>query len=405
MDGTEPKVKVYGAPWCPDCRRSKQFLGELRVPYEWIDVDQVPEGLEYVKEVNRGKQIIPTIVFEDGSFLAEPSNAELAMKLGISPQAERKYYDLIIVGGGPAGLAAAIYAAREGIDTLVIEESGIGGQAGSTELIDNYPGFSQGVSGSDLASQFQAHAERFGVEILAAQGVAEVFAQGDYRIVRTEGGDEYSSKAVLLATGSTYRKLGVPGEDDLIGAGVHFCATCDGPLYKGQEMLVIGGGNSGLEEGLFLLKFASKVTILEFGDRLRASALLQEKAAGKAPMVEIKLRHTVEAFKGNGKLSSVVVRNLETGEVEEMTPGAVFVFIGLDPNTGFLKGTVELDERGFITTGENLETSMRGVFAAGDVRSGSTKQVASSAGEGANAALRIREFLEETEGSRGYKGD
>ena len=405
MDGPEPKVKVYGAPWCPDCRRSKQFLGELRVPYEWIDVDQVPEELEYVKEVNRGKQIIPTIVFEDGSFLAEPSNAELALKLGISPQAERKYYDLIIVGRGPAGLAAAIYAAREGTDTLVIEESGIGGQAGSTALIDNYPGFSQGVSGSDLANQFQAHAERFGVEILAAQGVAEVYAQGDYRFVRTEGGDEYSSKAVLLATGSTYRKLGVPGEDDLIGAGVHFCATCDGPLYKGQEMLVIGGGNSGLEEGLFLLKFASKVTILEFGDRLRASALLQEKAAGKASMVEIKLRHTVEAFMGNGKLSSVVVRNLETGEVEEMTPGAVFVFIGLDPNTGFLKGTVELDERGFITTGENLETSMRGVFAAGDVRSGSTKQVASSAGEGANAALRIREFLEETEGSRGYKGD
>ena len=401
----ETKVKVYGAPWRPDCRRSKQFLGEQRVPYDWIDVDKNPGGLEYVKQVNDGKQIIPTIVFEDGSLLVEPTNAELASKLGMSPKAKREYYDLIIVGGGPTGLTASIYSAREGLDTLIIEQSGIGGQAGSTELIENYPGFPQGIGGGELADQFRAHSERFGVEILPAQSVRGIESKGDYRIIKTESGDEYTAKSILLATGTRYRRLGVPGEEDLIGAGVHFCATCDGPLYKGKEMLVVGGGNSGVEEGLFLTKFATKVTILEAGDRLRASQLLQEKAASKAPMVEVKLRHTVQEFRGNGSLSSVVVKDLETGTVEEMSPGAVFIFIGLDPNTSFLQGTVDLDERGFIKTSPTMETNISGVFAAGDVRSGSTKQVASACGEGATAALMIRQFMEETEGSRGYKGD
>ena len=401
----ETKVKVYGAPWCPDCRRSKQFLGEQRVPYDWIDVDKNPGGLEYVKQVNDGKQIIPTIVFEDGSLLVEPTNAELASKLGMSPKAKREYYDLIIVGGGPTGLTASIYSAREGLDTLIIEQSGIGGQAGSTELIENYPGFPQGIGGGELADQFRAHSERFGVEILPAQSVRGIESKGDYRIIKTESGDEYTAKSILLATGTRYRRLGVPGEEDLIGAGVHFCATCDGPLYKGKEMLVVGGGNSGVEEGLFLTKFATKVTILEAGDRLRASQLLQEKAASKAPMVEVKLRHTVQEFRGNGSLSSVVVKDLETGTVEEMSPGAVFIFIGLDPNTSFLQGTVDLDERGFIKTSPTMETNISGVFAAGDVMSGSTKQVASACGEGATAALMIRQFMEETEGSRGYKGD
>ena len=323
----------------------------------------------------------------------------------MSPKAKREYYDLIIVGGGPTGLTASIYSAREGLDTLIIEQSGIGGQAGSTELIENYPGFPQGVGGAELADQFRAHSERFGVEILAAQSINGLEPMGDYRIVKTESGDEYTAKSVLLATGTRYRRLGVPGEEDLIGAGIHFCATCDGPLYKGKEMLVVGGGNSGVEEGLFLTKFATKVTILEAGDRLRASHLLQEKAASKAPKVEIKLRHTVQEFRGNGSLSSVVVKDLETGTVEEMSPGAVFIFIGLDPNTGFLQGTVDLDERGFIKTSPTMETNIGGVFAAGDVRSGSTKQVASACGEGATAALVIRQFMEETEGSRGYKGD
>ena len=397
------KIDMYGAPWCPDCRRAKQFLGEQRVPSNWINVDEDPDGLEHIQKLQNGGQSIPTIVFEDGSILVEPSNAELADKLGIRPRAERQYYDLMIVGSGPAGLTAAIYAAREGMDTLVIERSGVGGQAGVTERIENYPGFAEGIGGAELAEQLRAHAERFGVEILPAQAVSGLMAQDDFKLVRTETGDEYCAPALLLATGSRYRRLGVPGENDFIGAGIHFCATCDGPFYKDQEVVVVGGGNSGLEEGLFLTKFASKVTVLEFADRLMATKILQETVA-KNPKMDVRLQHSVQEFKGDGKLGSIVVKDLKTGEVEEMKPGAAFIFIGLDPNTEFLKSVVDLDERGFIVTSETLETSIPGEFAAGDVRVGSTKQVASAVGEGATAALMIRQYMESKEKGRGYSG-
>ncbi len=398
------KITVYGAPWCPDCKRSKQFLGEQRVPYNWVDIDQDEEGRSYVQQANDGRQIIPTIVFEDESILVEPTNAELAAKLGISPKAKREFYDLIVVGGGPAGLTVALYAAREGIETLLIERSGVGGQAGLTERVENYPGFSRGVGGAELADEMRAQVERFGVEILPAQAVTGIEVEGDYKVVRTETEDEYCSRVLLLATGARYRRLNVPGEEDFIGAGIHFCATCDGPFYKGQDMVVVGGGNSGIEEGLFLTKFANQVTVLERNDRLRASQILQEKAASH-PQMEVRLNKTVEEFKGNGKLSSVVIKDSITEETEELTPAAVFIFIGLDPNTDFLRGVVDLDQWGAIKTSATLETNLEGVFAAGDVRAGSTKQVASAVGEGATAALMIRHYLEKTEGSRGYKGD
>ena len=218
----------------------------------------------------------------------------------------------------------------------------------------------------------RAHAERFGVEILPAQSVTGIRAEGNYRIAHTEVGDEYTSTAMLISTGTRYRRLGVPGEEDYIGAGIHFCATCDGPFYKDREMVVVGGGNSGIEEGLFLTKFASKVTVLEVRDRLGASQILQEKAA-RVPKIEVRLNTTVQEFRGNGRLNSIVVRNTQTGAVEELTPGAAFIFIGLDPNTDFLRGFVELDRWGFITTDEALQTSIEGVYAAGDVRGGSTK--------------------------------
>ena len=400
----EANITVYGAPWCPDCRRSKQFLGEQRIPYIWVDIDEDEEGRDRVQAVNDGKQIIPTIVFQDGSILVEPTNAELAAKLGINPKAKREFYDLIVIGGGPAGLSAALYAAREGIETLIIERSGVGGQAGTTERIDNYPGFAQGIGGAELADAMREHAERFDVEILPAQTVTSIEAQGDYKMISTESGDTYCSRSLLLTPGATYRRLNVPGEEDLIGSGIHFCATCDGPFYKGQELLVVGGGNSGVEEGLFLTKFATKVTILEVGERLRASQILQEKAASH-PQIEVRLNTTVVEFKGDGKLSSVVIKNTATGETEEITPGAVFVFIGLLPNTAFVKDSVDLDQWGSISTSPTMETSLEGVFAAGDARSGSTKQVASAVGEGATAALMIRQYLERTQGSRAYKGD
>ena len=379
-------------------------MGEQRIPYLWVDIDEDEEGRNRVQALNDGKQIIPTIVFQDGSILVEPSNADLAAKLGISPKAKREFYDLIVIGGGPAGLSAALYAAREGIETLIIERSGVGGQAGTTERIDNYPGFAQGIGGAELADAMREHAKRFEVETLPAQTVTSIEAQGDYKMISTESGDPYCGRSLLLTPGATYRRLNVPGEEDLIGAGIHFCATCDGPFYKGQELLVVGGGNSGVEEGLFLTKFATKVTILEVGERLRASQILQEKAASH-PQIEVRLNTTVVEFKGDGKLSSVVIKDTATGETAEITPGAVFVFIGLLPNTAFVKDSVDLDQWGAISTSPTMETSLEGVFAAGDARSGSTKQVASAVGERATAALMIRQYLERTQGSRAYKGD
>ena len=401
---SQADMTVYGAPWCPDCKRAKQFLGEQRVRYNWVDIDEDEEGRKYVQQANNGKQIIPTIVFGDGSILVEPTNAELASKMGISPTAKRSFYDLIVVGSGPAGLTAALYAAREGIETLVIERGGVGGQAGVTERIDNYPGFPEGIEGGKLADQMRAQAERFGVEILPAQEVTNIAAADPYRMVVTETGDEYCARALLVAPGSRYRRLGVPGEEDFIGAGIHFCATCDGPFYKGQDLVVVGGGNSGIEEGLFLTKFAKTVTVLEVSDRLGASQILQEKAASH-PQMEIRLNTTVGEFRGNGRLETVVVKDRNTGATEELSPGGVFVFIGLDPNTGFLRDVVDLDRWGFVVTDLTLQTSIDGVYAAGDVRAGSTKQVSGAVGEGTTAALMIRQYLEKTQGSRGYRGD
>ncbi len=294
-------ITVHGTHWCPDCRRSKQFLGEHQIPYNWVDIEQDKEAEQYVLEKNDGKRIIPAIEFADGSVLVEPSNAELAAKLGLKTAAERAHYELIIVGGGPARLTAALYTAREGIDTLVIEPAAIGGQAAATQWLDNVPGFAGGIEGIAFADQMYRQAQRFDVEFLQAQDVVNVVSQDNYHRVSTADGSEYSARALLIATGSTYRRLGTPGEEDYIGAGIHFCATCDGPFYKGQHVAVIGGGNSATEESLFLLKFVDQVTMLV-----------------RSP----------------------------------------------------------------------------GIFAAGDVRAGSTKQVASTAGEGATAALLIREYLE-----------
>ena len=401
---TTPKMTVYGAPWCPDCRRSKQFLGEQRIPYDWVDIDLDDEGRAYVQQVNDGKQIIPTIVFEDGSILVEPTNSELALKLGISPSASRSFYDLIVVGGGPAGLTAALYAAREGIDTLIVEESAVGGQAGVTERIENYPGFPEGVQGAFLAEQMRLQAERFGVEILQAQSVTGVKAVDDFRVISTETGDEYSSSALVVATGSRYRRLGVPGEDDLIGAGIHFCATCDGPFYKDQEVLVIGGGNSAVEEGLFLTRFASKVTLLGRGDQLRASQILQERAESE-PKLVVRTNASVRGFRGATRVESVTVANSETGDNEELHPSGVFIFIGLDPNTEFVRGVLDTDRWGFIKTDMTFQSSISGVFAAGDVRAGSTKQLAAAVGEGTTAAMMVRGYMERLQKNRGYAGD
>jgi thioredoxin reductase (NADPH) len=412
---TQEQIIVYGAHWCPDCRRSKMFLGEHQIPYQWVDIEEDPAAQQRVIDMNGGKRIVPTIVFGDGSFLAEPSNAALAEKLGLKTKAGRTHYDLIIIGGGPAGLTAAIYAAREAIDTLVIERAAFGGQAAGTEKLDNMPGFPEGVDGFDFARRLRLQAERFGVELLQAQEVSGIEQRGNLQCVGTGVGQQYSAKAVLIATGSHYKRLNVPGESQYMGAGVHFCATCDGPFYKGKNVVVVGGGNSAAEESLLPTKFASRVTILVRGGAFKATQFIVDKVLAN-DRIDIRWHTQVKEFFGSrGKLHKIALFNNQTDAQEEMALDGAFIFIGLSPNSGFLKNSaIQIDPWGFIVTGQSLmragqrpeaftdrdpfllETSIPGIFAAGDVRDASTKQVVSAAGEGSTAALEIREYLKRT---------
>lgn len=385
-------VTIYGATWCPDCRRSKKFLAEQRIPFNWIDIEAHPEHQEYVERVNNGKRIIPTVVFKDGSILVEPSDAQLATKLGLTTQAKQSLYDVIVIGGGPTGLTTALYSAREGMEVLVVERSALGGQAGVTERLDNFPGFPDGIAGSEFADRLTRQAHRFGVETLKATEVTTIEPEANAFCVRTATGDEYGARAVLIATGSNYKRLGVPGEDELIGAGIHFCATCDGPFYRGQHVAVIGGGNSAGEESLFLTRFAERVTMLVRRDAMTASKIVVDNVLAH-PQIDVRYNTSVQRFVGDQKLRAMELRNDRTGELETITPKGAFVFIGLKPNSTWLPDAIKRDAYGFVITNPTLETSLPGVFAAGDVRLGSTKQAASAAGEGATAALMMREYL------------
>lgn len=388
------ELTVYGAPWCPDCKRAKKFLAEHRIAFDWIDIDRSPEGLAFVEREQRGGRTIPMIVFPDGSQLLEPGNDELAAKLGLRLEAMEHFYDLVIVGGGPTGLAAAIYAAREGIETLVVDKAGLGGQAGVTERIDNYPGFPEGVGGAELADRFVAQARRYGVELLSAVEVTAITPDGHDLRVSLGTGQVIGAHAVLLAPGSSYRRLGVPGEEELIGAGVHFCATCDGPFYRGaSELLVIGGGNSALEEALFLAEFADRIRIVARGE-LTAAKLVQDKIA-ESPQFTVHTNTDVVSMAGTGgRLTEVVARARDSGEELRWQPAGAFVFIGLDPNTGWLGDTVGRDEWGFLQTDAAFATSTPGIFAAGDARAGSTKQLGSAVGDGIAALIAIRGYLQ-----------
>jgi len=393
MHMAHTNIKLYGTNWCSDCKRSKKFLGEQRVHYDFIDIEEDLEGQAIVRELQKGGMTIPTIVFEDGAVLIEPSNAEVAAKLGLETKAKCEFYDLITVGGGPTALTTAIYAARDGYDVLVIERSGLGGQAGITEHLDNYPGFPEGVTGAEFAERIIEQAKRYGVELLSAQNVVQVGNDLDDHVVETDSGHKYRSNAVLIATGSTYKRLGVPGEDEYIGAGVHFCATCDGPFYKGREVAVIGGGNSAVEEAAFLTRFSPKVTLLVRGSQLTANKIASDKALN-SPEMEVLFNTEVVEFKGkDSHLDTVVYRDIKTGETKELHVPGIFVFIGLSPNSEPFKDIAKVDAQGFIMTGIDFQTSTEGIFAAGDVRAGSTKQLVSAAGEGAAAALAIREHL------------
>jgi len=388
------EIIVYSTVWCPDCKRAKKFFADHRVQYKNIDIEQDAKAMAYVEKVNDGLRIIPTIVFPNGDILREPSNADLAKKLDIKTKAEQESYDVIVVGAGPAGLTASFYMAREGIEVLVIEKGSIGGQVGITQTLDNFPGFEDGIKGEDFADRLGKQARRFGVEILEAQEVSGIRKEGMYCLVDTADGSCYSANALLLATGAHYRRMNVPGEDELIGANVHFCATCDGAFYKGKKVLVVGGGSSAFEESLFLTKFADQVDIVTHSPEVRASNILQEKVASMVN-ISVTVNHTVKEFKGEKRLESVIVEDRATGEIKEWIYDGVFVFIGLTPNSGLVEDMVDTNSYGFICTDHTLQASEQGIFAAGDVRANSTKQAAAATGEGATAALMIRQYLQE----------
>lgn len=387
-------IVVYGASWCPDCRRTKRFLDGHKIPYEWHDIDEDDQALRIVQEIQDGGRTIPTVVIDDGlGPLFEPTDEELASRLGLLVHTKKTRYDLAIIGGGPAGIAASIYGAREGVDTVLIEASSFGGNASVTERVDNYPGFPDGVAGGDLIDRFVAQAKRYEIEMLAATKVVSVQADAPYHRLTLSNGDTLEAAAVLVATGSSYRRLNVDGENELLGKSVHYCATCDGPFYRGsKELMVIGGGNSALEESMFLNAFTEHIRIVQLADHLTASPILVEKVLNSSKY-DVHLSSEVVEFEGSEKLSAVKVKNLKTGEINVYHPEGVFVFIGLTPNTAIFDGLLTMDEGGFIVTDRCLSTNIEGIFAAGDVRSGSTKQLASASGEAVAALLQIRNYL------------
>jgi thioredoxin reductase (NADPH) len=296
-------------------------------------------------------------------------------------------YDLIIIGAGPAGLAAAIYAAREDIKVLVLDKSVVGGLAAITDQIDNYPGFADGIGGAELADHLEKQAKRFGAEIRTGVEV-ESIEKSDAGIKVTTPQEAFMAKSVLIATGSTYQQLGVPGEAEQIGRGVHFCATCDGPIYKGRDLVVVGGGNSAAQETLFLARFASKITILVRGPEFKASAILIDELE-KLPNVTVVYNSPIGSIESkDGRVSAVI-----SGDKSYPCAG-VFVFIGLLANTEAFTHVIDHDERNFLKTDRSYATNVPGVFVAGDVRSESTWQIAAAVGEGASAALAIREYLD-----------
>lgn len=308
--------------------------------------------------------------------------------------AEATKHKIIMIGAGPAALAAAIYTTREDIDTLLIEKGVIGGLAAITDWVDNYPGFPKGIAGLELAEALRLQAERFGAQIELGE-VTSISDEGKYKRLATTSGDMLA-EAVLIATGSDYKKIGVPGEQEYYARGVHYCATCDGAFYRDKHLVVVGGGNSAVQEAIFLTRFASKIDLLVRSE-LRASDVLQKELAKHANKITVHLGTTTDEIVGNdGKVVKVVGTDVKSGKKVDFPTDGVFVFVGLLPNTQFLKGSnIELDEVGLIKTNAELQTNMPGVFAAGDVRSGATMQVASAVGEGATAALLMRKFLED----------
>ncbi len=411
-------VRVVGHRWSPEAFQMRDFLARHQIPYQWLDVETETEAKELAeaaqKQAGDGKVELPLVFLTDGTWLAGPSRHELAEKIGFKTQAERPFYDLIIVGGGPAGLAAAVYGASEGLRTLLVEGEAPGGQAGTSSRIENYLGFPSGLSGADLTRRAVTQAQRFGVEILTPQEATGLRREDPYRIVTLGDGLEVSCHALLIATGVSYRKLEVPGVERLTGAGIYYgAAMTEAMACRDEDVFLVGGANSAGQAAMYFAKYARRVIMLVRGDSLSKSMsqyLIDQ--IGATPNIEVWYHTNVVEVHGEGHLESIDVKNSGTGEVASHPARSLFILIGAQPRTDWLADVVQRDEHGFIPAGPDLmhdgqrpkgwnldrdpyllETSVPGVFVAGDVRRGSVKRVASGVGEGSISISFIHQYL------------
>jgi thioredoxin reductase (NADPH) len=408
-------IRVAGAQWSRQCYQAKEFLARNQVPYQWLDIEREAPIRELVQRLTGSLTRLPVVLFPDGSHLIEPTQLELATKVGLPTHAEGKFYDLVIVGGGPAGLANAVYGASEGLTTLLIEQHAPGGQAGTSSRIENYLGFPSGVTGEDLAQRATAQARRFGAELLTAQEVVGMRKEDPYRVVLLADGSEVRSYAVVLATGMAVKTLDVPGLERLLGAGVYYgAATTEAAAYRDQDVTIVGGANSAGQGAVFFSRTARRVTMLVRSTGLETSMsqyLIDRIAA--LPNISVLPRVEVTEVRGENHLEEVVFRNLDSGQDSTLPCAALFLFVGASPHTERFAEFVERDERGFILTGVDLprngsrprgwaldrdpllfETSVPGVFAAGDVRSGANRRVAAAVGEGSATIYSVQRYLE-----------
>ncbi|MGH8935725.1 MAG: FAD-dependent oxidoreductase [Acidimicrobiia bacterium] len=404
-------IRVVGNRWSRPSHEVKEFLARNQVPYQSLDIETDEEARRLVELAEAGAARLPVVILPDGSHLVQPSTMELADRIGLRTRAELPFYDLIIVGAGPAGLAAAVYGASEGLKTLLIEREAPGGQAGQSARIENYLGFPVGLSGADLARRAVTQAQRFGAEILVPLEAAGVNRKDPYRVITLSNGSEVSCHAMVITTGVSYRKLNVPGVEDLTGAGVYYGASrIEAHTHRDEDVFIVGGGNSAGQAAMYLAGFARTVTVLVRTPSLKESMsqYLIDGLEG-TDNIELGYQTGIKEVKGSDRLEALTLENLETAE-EETVPGrALFIFIGQAPRTDWVSDLVERDSQGFILSGAELgahpkgwplerapfplETSVPGVFAAGDVRSGSTKRIASATGEGAMAVRFVHEHL------------
>ncbi len=408
------ELRVIGHRWSPRLHKIRDFLARNQVPYQWLDVENSKEANHMLEQLGLGHKKEPVVIFPDGSYLVNPKVLQIAEKINLKTHAEKPFYDLIIIGSGPAGLAAGVYGASEGLHTLLVEQEAPGGQAGTSSRIENYLGFPAGLSGGELARRAVTQAERFGAEIVTPQKAVRVKVDGQFRCVDLADGSELRCHALLLACGVTYCRLDVPGIDVLTGAGVYYGASITEAMScSNEDVYVVGGANSAGQAAIYFAKYARHVTMLVRDDSLAKdmSKYLIDQIE-QTDNIEVKTCTHVVAAQGKHHLESITIVNDKTHEEKTLPATSLFIFIGTEPHTSWLKGMVKGDEKGFVLTGPDLmhkgqppkgwpldrdpfflETSVPGIFAAGDVRHGSVKRVASSVGEGAMAVLFIHRYL------------